>query len=384
MLWREAHDGAQLSDTGFEAAELEQTMGEIKPGTRMLGNAREHLAELRRRALELTFEQQGGATAVQRTDVVRRKRKRAHERGLGVGWLGTADVDTSKLDRELGDAGCELDALLEHDLSIVIAVHAAKDKSELVERGREDRLAADRALKPVYRLVSASHVAKRQRIVCLERRIVSLARRISERTNGVARTLLDQEGNPQEVQHSRILRMPAQEIARNALCFIWATLIKDHPTEMKDLVIRRNGSSIRALVVHVRPTPSLLPRGRLGHRAEERTSRVRNRAEANDGLGKFMMFRSAMPLNLFRLYTNAFLFYVSFILSVSPAPLRHSVVSIQGPCRRAKFILASDPEGAFRSDGPTRIAPIRRTGLESDPSLDARLNARSQKSFGAG
>src|SRR5262249_16348791 len=110
-------------------------MSEIEPGAHMPRIAREHLAKLRSGVFELTFEQQRGAAAVQRAHMVRSKPKRARESCLGLAWLGTEDVDAAQLDRKLCDAGCKLDALLKHGLRVVIAAHAAKDQSELVERG---------------------------------------------------------------------------------------------------------------------------------------------------------------------------------------------------------------------------------------------------------
>ena len=236
MLRRGAHDGAQLGDAGFEAAKLEQAVGEIEPGAHMPGLAREHLAELRGSTFELTFEQQRSAAAVQRTSMVWSKRKRACERSLGVGWLGTKNIDTTELDRKLGNVGCKLNPLLEHSLSVVEAAHAAKDERELVEGGRKNRSAAHRALEPIDRLVSASDVAKRQRMVCLEQRIGGVARSLRKRTDGLARTLLDQEGEPQEMQRPGMLRMPAQHVARNALGFIWATPVDRGPTKTKGLL----------------------------------------------------------------------------------------------------------------------------------------------------
>src|SRR5262245_12380938 len=218
--------------------------------------AREHLAELRGRKLELTLEQQSGAAAVQRAHMVRSKRKRASERSLGVAWLGPEDVDAAQLDRKLGNVRCTLDALLEHGLGIVKAAHAAKNKCKLVERGRESGFATHRALEPVDRLVSASDVAKRQGIVRLEHRIGGVTRSLGERTDGLARTHLEQQGDAKEVQRASVLRMTREHIARYPLCFIQATAVEGRPADPKGRLIRNDRNSIGILVVvHARPKP---------------------------------------------------------------------------------------------------------------------------------
>jgi hypothetical protein len=91
--------------------------------------------------------------------------------------------------------------------------------------------------------------------VCLEQRIGGVARSLRKRTDGLARTLLDQEGEPQEMQRPGMLRMPAQHVARNALGFIWATFVDSGPTKTKGLLSRSYGRSVCVLVVvHARPT----------------------------------------------------------------------------------------------------------------------------------
>src|SRR5262245_60381551 len=102
-------------------------MGEIEPGTHMPGLARDDLAELRGSAFEFTFEQQRCAATVQRTHMVRSKRKRACKCGFGIGWLGPENVDAAELDRELRNVRCKLNALFEHSLGVVKAAHAAED-----------------------------------------------------------------------------------------------------------------------------------------------------------------------------------------------------------------------------------------------------------------
>src|SRR5262245_34412204 len=133
--------------------------------------------------------------------------------------------------------------MLEHRLSIIVTAHAAKDQCELVERGREHRLAAGRALEPIDRLVSASDIAKRQRIVGLKHWIDGVTRSLRERTDGLAGTLLEQERDAQEVQCTGMLRMAREHIARDPLCFVQATAVEGRPTDMKGLLIRNNRNS---------------------------------------------------------------------------------------------------------------------------------------------
>ena len=203
--------------------------------------------------------------------MVRSKRKRARERSLGVGWFSPEDVDAPQLDRELRDARGKLDALLEHSLGIVVTAHAAEDEAELVERGREHRLAVHRALEPIDRLVSASDVAKRQGVVRLEQRIDGVTPSLRERTDGLAGALLDQEGEAQEVQRAGMLRMSAQHLAHDSLGFVRSTSVDGGPTEIKGLLIRSDRNPIRVFVVHARPTSfrrqhnRAHPQGRLGH-----------------------------------------------------------------------------------------------------------------------
>jgi len=92
----------------------------------------------------------------------------------------------------------------------------------------------------------------------LEPRIDGGARSLGERPHGLAWTLLDQEGEPQEMLRASMLRMPAQHLLRNSLCFVRTTSVDRGPTEMKGLVSPRCGCLICVLVV-VHAPPNAIP-----------------------------------------------------------------------------------------------------------------------------
>ena len=189
-------------------------MRQIEPGAHMVGVARQHLPEPVGGALELALEQERGAEAVQGAHVARRVGERARKRDLGVRRIGAADVDAAELDRELGHGRRDRQPALERNLGVVVAAHRAVEEAELVERRRERRLPGGRALEPFQRLGLAADVTQRQRKVGFDDRVGAVARRQFERRHRLARALLCQQSQAQEMQGARMLRPAARAHSR--------------------------------------------------------------------------------------------------------------------------------------------------------------------------
>ncbi len=137
------------------------------------------------------------------------------------------------------DVGSTSQPAFEDGFRLLETAHRAEQDAELLERGHERRLAFDRALQPGQRLAVAPRSQQRLAEVGLDAGTAAVLRGLLERRDRLARAVLRQQGDAQEMQRVRVPGIARERIAGQALGVGRMPLLERFHAEPEDVVDRR-------------------------------------------------------------------------------------------------------------------------------------------------
>ena len=164
---------------------------------------------------------------------------------LGVFRIRAHNEEPAQIQGQFHRRRLGLHPAFEDGFRLVKSAHRAKQHPKLLKCGHERRLALDRALQARQRLAVAPRFQERLAQVSLDAGTAPFACGLLERRDRLARALLRQQGDAQEMRRIGAPAIPRQSLAGEALGVGRALLLERLDAELDDIVDRRRGAASR-------------------------------------------------------------------------------------------------------------------------------------------